>query len=423
MFKELRKSEFVRQVLTLFTGSAIAQSLPFFAEPAITRLYTPAELAIIGLYTSVAMMFAIVATGRYELAIMLPRSKRKSINLVALSFFITIGVTIISFFSVFLLNDWICEIQKSDVLGQFLWYVPISVFAIGVFSTLNQWTNRQGHHKWMAASRITQSGTNSSLALIFGFLKMGNLGLIIAYISGQVLSVFPVLIKFLKKDKSLLKEVTKKEIKEVAIEYKKFPTINSLHAFADMFFLSALMFLLLYYFGEDATGYYSRTYKILLVPAIFIGSAISQIFFRKISTMKTNNEPMIMFLRRMAGILFLIGLPIFVLLMVLGPQIFEFVLGDGYFIAGQYAAILAPWIWMKFIVSPFTLVPVVFNKLSLSFLFGSICNIGLVLTIIIGGSQGWSIYNTFYLLSAVQLFVLPIYLYWTFSLAKNYNKV
>jgi O-antigen/teichoic acid export membrane protein len=89
MLKKLGRSEFAKQVATLLSGSALAQLLPFIAEPFITRLYSAEELGIITLFTSVAVMFSIVATGRYEFAIMLPKADKESINLMAVSILFT----------------------------------------------------------------------------------------------------------------------------------------------------------------------------------------------------------------------------------------------------------------------------------------------------------------------------------------------
>jgi lipopolysaccharide exporter len=141
------------------------------------------------------------------------------------------------------------------------------------------------------------------------------------------------------------------------------------------FFLSLLVFLISHYFGNDVTGYFGRTYKILLVPSILIGGAIGQIFFRKISIMKSSAESMIQFYKKIVVLLFGIGLPVFVLIMVFGENIFTIYLGDNFAVAGLYAAILAPWIWMKFVTGPLAMVPVVFNKLNTSFYFSVVTNI------------------------------------------------
>lgn len=419
MLKNLQKSEFTKQAATLLTGSALAQSLPFLAEPFIARLYTASELGIITLFISVATMFSIVAAGRYEYAIMLPKSKRSSINLLFLSLFVTILVSSLSFMVVWSLNDWICDLKGNDELGRFLWYVPLSVLFVGVYNSFNQWANRNAYHRWMSVSKVTQSGTMAGLNVLFGYMKMGSVGLVIAFLSAQFLSVFPLIFPFLKKDRKLIKEVNKPEMKALAIEYKKFPTTNSLHAFTDMFFLSLLVFLISYYFGDDVTGYYGRTYRLLLAPSILIGGVVGQVSFRKMSIMKANGENMQGFFKKIVALLFIIGLPIFVITMLFGDEIFEVYLGKDFRIAGSYAMVLAPWIWLKFIVSPLSMIPVVFNKLNTSFLLGAITNILLVSAIIIGGSLSWSVLETFKLLTLLQIVILSIYIFWTYWLVKE----
>ena len=422
MIKKYFQSEFTKQVATLLSGSVLAQTLPFIAEPFVTRLYTAAELGTITLFTSVAIMFSIVATGRYEIAIMLPKTKAKSINLLFLSLSITLVISAVSFLTIWLLNDWICQLKGSDELGQFLWYVPLSVLFVGAFNSFNQWANRNAYHRWMSAAKVTQSGANSGLSVLFGYMKMGNAGLILAFLLGQLLSVFPVLFPFLRKDKKHIHEVNKKEMKSLAVEYKKFPTTNSLHAFTDMFFLSLLVFLISYYFGDDITGYYGRTYRILLAPSILIGGVIGQIFFRKLSIMKANDENIQAFFKKIVALLFMLGLPIFSVIVIFGPEVFELYLGKNFRIAGSYAAILAPWIWLKFIASPLSVIPVVFNRLNASFLMGGITNILLVSAVYIGGSSNWTIINTFKLLTLLQLVFLTIYIFWTYTLVRNNNQ-
>ncbi len=419
MLKTFYKSEFTKQVATLLTGSVLAQSLPFIAEPFITRLYTASELGIITLFISVAMMFSIVAAGRYEYAIMLPKSKKKSINLLFLSLFITILVSVLSFITVSLMNDWICDIKGNDELGRFLWYVPLSVLFAGVFNSFNQWANRNAYHRWMSVSKVTQSGTMAGLNVLFGYMKMGSVGLVIAFLSAQFLSVFPLLFPFLKKDKKMIKEVNKHQMKSLALEYKKFPTTNSLHAFTDMFFLSLLVFLISYYFGDDVTGYYGRTYRLLLAPSILIGGVVGQVSYRKMSIMKANGENMQGFFKKIVALLFIIGLPIFVITMFFGDEIFEVYLGENFRIAGRYAMVLAPWIWLKFIASPLSMIPVVYNRLNASFFLGALTNILLVSAVVIGGSFKWNVIDTFKLLTLLQIVILSIYIFWTYWLVKE----
>ena len=77
MLKHLKpKSEFGRNVLTLMTGTTIAQAIPIAISPILTRIYTPEDFGVFALYISISTIFAVIVTGRYELAIMLPKKNK-----------------------------------------------------------------------------------------------------------------------------------------------------------------------------------------------------------------------------------------------------------------------------------------------------------------------------------------------------------
>ncbi len=63
------KSEFSRNVLTLMTGTTIAQAIPIAISPILTRIYTPEDFGVFALlYEYQLPILAPVATGRYELS-------------------------------------------------------------------------------------------------------------------------------------------------------------------------------------------------------------------------------------------------------------------------------------------------------------------------------------------------------------------
>ena len=81
MIRKLKKGGFLMNVLTLMTGTALAQILLIAISPILTRLYTPAEFGTFALFTSLTSAIAVVAAGRYELAVILPRRHTDAFNL------------------------------------------------------------------------------------------------------------------------------------------------------------------------------------------------------------------------------------------------------------------------------------------------------------------------------------------------------
>ena len=85
MIQRLRpKSEFSRDVLTLMTGSTIAQAIPIAITPILTRLYMPEDFGVLALFVAVTAILGSIANGCYEFAIMLPEQDEDSINIAAL---------------------------------------------------------------------------------------------------------------------------------------------------------------------------------------------------------------------------------------------------------------------------------------------------------------------------------------------------
>ena len=84
-------------VSVLMAGTLISQLIPFLISPILTRIFTPQEFGAFGLYFSITMIFSVFITGRYEMAIMLPKDDRDSMSLVGLSLCITFSVSAILF--------------------------------------------------------------------------------------------------------------------------------------------------------------------------------------------------------------------------------------------------------------------------------------------------------------------------------------
>ena len=76
------KSEFSKNVLTLMTGTTIAQTIPVAISPILTRIYTPEDFGIFAIYLAITAILGNIVSGRYELAIMIPKKDEDAINLI-----------------------------------------------------------------------------------------------------------------------------------------------------------------------------------------------------------------------------------------------------------------------------------------------------------------------------------------------------
>jgi len=83
--KLIPQSRYARNVITLMTGTGLAQAIPVAISPILTRLYSPEDFGTFAVYMAVVSIASVLVTGRYELAIMLPKNDRDALHIVVLS--------------------------------------------------------------------------------------------------------------------------------------------------------------------------------------------------------------------------------------------------------------------------------------------------------------------------------------------------
>ena len=90
----LAGQDFLKNVLTLMTGTASAQVLQFLAMIFVGRLFTPVEFTVYVVVMSAVSAVVPIEAGRYELAIVLPRRDNDARQLLRLSTWINVAVSL-----------------------------------------------------------------------------------------------------------------------------------------------------------------------------------------------------------------------------------------------------------------------------------------------------------------------------------------
>lgn len=412
-------SPFLKSVITIFTGGAVSHVIAFLIEPILTRIYKPEEFALFAQFVSFTTLFTIVATARYELAIMLPKTERKSINIFALSLIISVTITVLSFIIVLLFRIPIAHFLKNDKLSFFLWLTPIAVIFTGLYQTFNYWSLRNKRFGLISISRIVQTTINAGGNILFGFLKWGSKGLIIAFIIGQFASISSFLVKFFRSDKRATKLINKKEIREMATKYSDFPKINSIHAFTDILQQSIVIFLLSYFFTSDDVGYYSRTFRLLIAPISLIGLSVGQVFFQRASSEYAQGKNIKEFVLKNIKMMLWVAIPFFIFTSILAPQIFGWFLGKGWEQAGYYARYISLWLAMNIITNPISSIPLIVGKQKQAFLFSLVGNSLIILSVWVGGLFFNDIKISLILISSTMFVYYMFLIYWFLSISER----
>jgi O-antigen/teichoic acid export membrane protein len=115
--------------------------------------------------------------------------------------------------------------------------------------------------------------------------------------------------------------------------------------------------------------------RMLGVPSSLIGTSIGQVFFQEATKEKQKTGKAIKTFKSTLKKLIFISLPIFVILYFTVENLFIFVFGDEWKMAGVYTKILIPFFAIRFIVSPLT----ISNQINLKNRLGMLWQLGLLI--------------------------------------------
>ncbi|MFW2441368.1 lipopolysaccharide biosynthesis protein [Aliarcobacter butzleri] len=344
------KSEFSKNVLTLMTGTTIAQAIPIAITPILTRMYTPNDFGVFALFVAVTAVLGSISNGRYELSIMLPKKDEDAINIFALGFIITCFVSFLLLILVIIFNDYFTRLLGNDEISFWLYFMPISVFFIGLFNLLNYFNNRRKNYKDLRNAIIFKSIILVITQLSIGFIKQGAMGLI----SGEILSRMASNSKLLKnivKDKILISKISKIKIIALGKRYKDFPKYNILSTTADVLTLQLPFLMIPKIFNLSISGFFFFSQKIISLPASLISKSISQVLFQKMTENKNKNlENMDLLLKTIKKLL-IISLFISINIIIFGQDLFEIIFGDNWKLSGIILQYLAVIFIITFVVS------------------------------------------------------------------------
>lgn len=360
--KLVPKSTYARNVITLMTGTAFAQALPIAVSPILTRLYTPADFGVFAIYMAIASILGVLVTGRYELAILIPKQDRDAIHIAALSAGLSVVISGLLFLVVIAFNQPIAQLLGSPELSAWLYWVPASTLLSGIYQSLNYWSNRKSQYKRLAISRTAQSGSTSLAQWGAGYVGVGATGLVGGQLAGQVLSTAVLTRLICKEDKALIQTIQKNRIIAMAKKYLNFPKylivahgFNTASSQMPVMLLGAL-------FNSATAGFYTLIQRVMGAPMTLVAGALGDVFRQEASYAYAHNGNCKAIYKKTFKRLLLISIVPFLIFFFVAPPLFSFVFGADWRIAGEYAQILTPMFFLRFITSPLSSVYVFAEK-------------------------------------------------------------
>lgn len=408
----IKNSKSIKNLSSLLTGNLISVLIPVLISPILTRLFTESDFGLLTVFNSILAISLTVATGRFDYAILEAKTKSIASHLFILSVLIS---SIAAFFTTLLGIMIIPYLEHDDpfVLYMFLGFISFTVLIGAITQSIRYLLNREEEYKELAIIKVVRSSSTGSFQLLAGFFSPSSLALIIGKVLGEIAALIKSTI-FVIRNNLLELRFSRLKVKYIFEKFSKYYKVNSLHALLSTLSANLLPILFALLFSIKETGYYGLSFRVCVLPITIISHAIFQFYSREFAKKVESEQSSKNMFTRMLKILFSISLVPFLLLIILGPQLFGFVFGENWSESGVYAQILAPYMLMVFLVSPFTFVPIRLDKHVKSFTIEIVNTVFRLAGLLIGAQ--FSVYVALGLYSLVGFATQGYLLYWIYTL-------
>ena len=338
---------FLKAVSVLVGGTAFAQLIGFLCLPILTRLYTPEDYSVLGVYVAIVAILAVISCLRFDIAIPIPENENDGKALLLLSFLSNTIFSIILYAVLFISYPYIQHYKIIDQLSYWIWLIPLGVFVSGLYSALQFWATRHKRFKDIAKTRMTQAISGNTASLAGGMFSVGFGGLIV----GQFLNFSGGLFKLAVSAKKDLAVVKSSPLKATFAKYSNFPKYSTFEALANVSAIQLPLILLASYIIGPAVGYLMLAMKVLGVPMGLIGSAFSQVYLAN-ANQHLERKTLYSYTKSIIFKIFKITIVPFVVLAIISPFVFGYIFGDNWNNVGYYILAMLPWYFMQILSSP-----------------------------------------------------------------------
>jgi O-antigen/teichoic acid export membrane protein len=332
---------FLKNILVLASGAALANVITLLFSLLITRIYSPHEYGYLGVFTSAIYMFSPAVALTLPMAIVLPKKDSEAWVIAKLSLLIASILSALGLLFIILFEAEILGLLNAESLKGFGWLVPVAIFIAAVFQVNEQWQIRNKGYKTLARSLTIRSlfiGVSQSL---MGLFKASGSVLIAMYTLGLALQNL-----FLASRIECPLATADDRFKTIINRYSDFLLYRAPQVLLNSFSLGAPTMLLASFFGSSVAGFYTISFALLTVPVTLLGKSVGDVFYKEAVDRVNSGRSLCDLLLRTTRHLTLLGLLPFGVLALLGPDIFSILYGYDWRAAGEFAQWISLWLFM-----------------------------------------------------------------------------
>ena len=362
IFNSLAINPFIKNTLTLISGTAIAQVVAVLFQLVTRRLYSPELFGAYSVVMSLVGVLIVAGALRYNTVIVLPKKNKDAMQLVFISVLLSAIVSMLTLLVIVYFKSNISEYIGLDENWSYLLYlIPAFVFLFNTYECFDQYLLRHNRYSNISINKGVRR-ISEGIAQVSGSSAIPNMGLILGDLIGHIVNNVSALVQLRKTDffKYKFNPTLAKELLRKYINFPKQNLIPSvLNAISRVFPILIINRL----FSEETTGYFSLTHLSLALPIALVGDAMAKVTLRNLSVLKNKEQKVSGEIYRnivIATSLSLIGGGI---VWLVGVDLLRFLFGEQGEIAGLYAKIMIFSYAAKFVYMVVTRLFIALQKL------------------------------------------------------------
>jgi len=345
---------FIRNVLVMTSGTLMAQIINMIFSPLITRVYGPEAYGLMGTFTAIVQIVAPVAALTYPIATVLPKKDDDSKIISRISLTITVINTIIVSVILLLFGNNIVDLFNIGTISAYMLFVPFVLLCAGILQIFEQRLIRKQEFQVSAIATSLEAllVNGGKLTVGLAYPVAGVLIFFTAFRQGIRALIMTLFTKKINIKELFARKYRKKEMTDLAREYKNFPMYRAPEVFFNAVSGNLPMLLLNTFFGPASVGFYSISRTVLTIPSKLVGKSVGDVFYPRATKAANSNEKITPLLVKATSYLGMFAIIPYGLVILIGPWLFGFVFGQDWVVAGEYARWVSIWMFFGFINRP-----------------------------------------------------------------------
>ncbi len=395
-------SPFAKNMLTILRGSVLGQLIVFVSLPLLSRLFPPAAFGSLQSIQAVLSLLLIVCSLRLEIAV-LSCTDEELKTILSLCIALCCLVSLFSCAVVGIL--WLFFPQTLAQVGTAVLLIPFSLLFAGFGQILTYLGLRLQQFSITATAKIVQSSTYVAAASLLGSVfpsafvltfadLVARIALVGASMRGEFFSTF--------KQCAPLKQQTLLTVRP----YMHLPLVSMPSAIINVLGSSFTAVMLISLFSASEAGNYAMVERALGAPIAAIASAASQAFMAALSKQRLSAvDNRSLFVKIVKTHAVTAAVPTLILLFSARP-LAPLLLGPAWEMAGIYAQILAPMLYVSFLTMPVNMTLVLCGKQSWQLRWDAL---RLAALGIMWGIISWGSYSSIFAVAAYSVITTVFY--------------